>query len=695
MGIQVHQIQFCWNPANPSGSAISIRKNAEIELPNPEWTQGRNFTFNDSRAAYAINPIKGKKVFIKASFKTKDPALFNKEVEIRAVQPPMAHQFNPLLSVLVNFLQVVISTQVNVLGEVKARKIKFNVKGESSLEPFELMNHRLVERGVGISPVKWFWQFRTGPGHPWQNLGSTEHQIFSILEMPRGPWSGLPGQEGSQPWTDVLEYACYWARGARTLNGAASLITNAIYNLGPGLLEYNCSTFLPGYVVPVNLRGDAFFNCSAFIHHLKTGRGTRYVICTDCAAIVSTFSNILGCNLWQSKMYTKGVTFFKVNPILAIGSFSWKQPCGVPGFAYHEVAWNNECTPKDEIFDACLALDRDFSPSFYPHIPYLPANQVFGNMGDGLYRDRLAAPSDIIFCKAQPGDRVQRPLSPQQLSFARGLVEGKGFHEDRTGILKKRTSFSEWENQNKLKENLFIFQHKTPDYLLADWELSFSFASEWVPGMPRMAQEMWRPKSKVKKQAIQITKYECASRKEAHESMIRFLTDVHVQIDYEEITDLGDVAYATPSYGAVIFARGNLLMILANADKDRVNLKKLADEIDATLISKGGLVRKSRSAVKRSVPLSIDRNVAAKKGDKIPILLQGTGARVAKKQAKGVFKSQAIPTKLENLRFFSKNDEIIIENQQLLIVPGTKSRDEPAVEVFGKMDGEDFQMDLK
>lgn len=695
MSIQVHQIQFCWNPKDPSSSAIPIRKNAANRLPNPEWSHDRTSPFGNAPVAYAINPTRGHKIFIKVSFKTKDTSLFGKEVEARAIQPPIGYPYNPYLSPYLNYVQVVLTTQVNVLGEVKARTVKFNNKGESAFESFELINHRLAERGIGINQVKWHWQFRSSIGRPWVDIDRSEHKVYSLLELPNGPWSGPSGDDFSLPWTEVLDQACTWAKGARTLSQAAGRVTNAVFNLGPVLLEYNCATFFPGYVLPVNLQGDAFFNCTAFLEHLQTGRGTRYVICTDCAAIVTTFSNILGCNLWQSKMYTKGVTFFKVNPVLAIGNFQWDLPCGTPGFAYHEVAWNNECTADDEIFDACLALDRDLSPSFYPHIPLLPANLKFGEAGDGLYRDRLPQPSDVVFCNAQPGDRVRRPLSPNQLVTIRSRSLVERFGEDRARMLKKETGFSLWADRNKLKENLFVFMHKTPEYLLEEWDLSYSFSADWAPGMPRMSQELWRHKSKIKSQAIQISKYECASRKDAHELIIRLLTEAHIPVDYEAVEDVGDAAYATSTYHAVVFARGNLVLVLANADRDQLNLKKLAVDIDQSLFSKNEITTRGVKAFSNQpIPIDLDKRRTTKKAGKIQIVLKDREASKGKTRSRGIANIQEVKSDLKDLRFFSKNCEIIIEDQKLVLIPKSKNESQTTVQVYGKVDQEEFQTEL-
>ena len=92
-----------------------------------------------------------------------------------------------------------------------------------------------------------------------------------------------------------------------------------------------------------------------------------YVNCSDCATFTSTFSNVLGCDLWQSRMGPP-VGQFALNDMLAIGSNVWQTACqGIDGwsgsFSYHEVAWKGACLADDHIFDACLQVDGDADPT--------------------------------------------------------------------------------------------------------------------------------------------------------------------------------------------------------------------------------------------------------------------------------------------------------------------------------------------
>jgi hypothetical protein len=233
--------------------------------------------------------------------------------------------------------------------------------------------------------------------------------VYTVLDVPTAPWVQSIDTANTQlPWADVLDFACAWARGATDADEAAALITQSVYDLGPEVLAYDC----PGggithYTIPIL----DYFNCSEFIDRLRGGVGNGYYLnCTDCAAIVSTFANAVGCDLWQSTMGARGFPFFGTNPFLAIGSGRWERACGWGAFDYHEVAWKNGCAADDAVFDACVKLDAGSDPLLPPFIGVVPVNARFGRPGDGLYRDRLAAPSGRFDCEPQPHTRQRRPV---------------------------------------------------------------------------------------------------------------------------------------------------------------------------------------------------------------------------------------------------------------------------------------------
>ncbi len=403
--IRVDTVAFNHNPMTAIGNGVNIRKNATAWVTVPEWRRGFCVNPEDSPAAYAIAQNQGNAVTIIASLSSTDPEVTQAEVRARdnvVFPPPPAGCLGWLIAILQAIFRVLFG---NVLGEVAARSVSF-ANGTSGPVTFNLTGVKLASAGIGVHTTEWRWQYRLPRKKAWQDIQITRHRIYTVLDVPTLPWQQQPyGQANVQlPWTDVLDYACRWALGATTFDAAAAGVTGNIYNLGPQVITYDC----PNGGSPYYSLGN--FDCTAFVDRLKGGVGNGiYVNCSDCATLTSSFSNILGCDLWQSRMGYG----FALNEILAIGSNIWQTPCkGIDGwmgsFSYHEVAWKGGSTANDNVFDACLQVDGDADPTSPPHAPLLPTNLRFGNPGDLEYRDRLATPTGRATCNPQPQTRTRR-----------------------------------------------------------------------------------------------------------------------------------------------------------------------------------------------------------------------------------------------------------------------------------------------
>ncbi len=196
----------------------------------------------------------------------------------------------------------------------------------------------------------------------------------------------------------VLEIACGWASGSNNADDAARLITERYNGCG---VSYD-----------TNLGADAYgyttFNLTEMIELLNGGPGLgSKVNCTDSANTVSTLANVVGCDLWQSQMWSS----FAMNPVMSIGYNSWDVPFGF-GFRYHEVAWKGACTQNDNLFDGCLKVDGDADPGQPPHTPLLPTNMLFGDCSAMNYRLRLCpnTAAGCAKCNADPTTRQRRPI---------------------------------------------------------------------------------------------------------------------------------------------------------------------------------------------------------------------------------------------------------------------------------------------
>lgn len=412
--IQIEAIKFNHDATDASHDALNLRRNASQWVHVPEWQRGICVNPEDSPAAYAVARTAGNTVTIQASFSCADPNWTSAEIRAldNVVQPGIVFVKQPtgclawLISVLLPLIRSLVG---NVLGEVAARTVAF-AGGQSGFVSFTLVNTRLDGASVGARTTDWRWQYRRTPSDPWTDIEITRHRIYTLLDLPTAPWQQTPYQQSNTqlPWADVLDYACQWAMGATNAVDAGGGVTRGVNNLGPNVVTYDC----PGGGASWYSAGG--FDCTAFIERLKGGLGNGYYVnCSDCATVVSTFANALGCDLWQSRM---GSGFFHLNPILGIGSNVWEPAChGIDGwsdgFGYHEVAWTGACDSNENVYDACLKVDGDPDPTVGPHSPLLPVNLRFGNPGDMQYRDRLTVPADRANCSPLTYTRTRRTVT--------------------------------------------------------------------------------------------------------------------------------------------------------------------------------------------------------------------------------------------------------------------------------------------
>jgi hypothetical protein len=409
VSVFLEAIKLNHDGAAATSDGLNIRRNKATAVNVPEWVRGVSTNPEDAPAAYSIAETKGNTLTIQARFSTDEQKLKKKGVQIRAVDPTADPPGDPGCSGgcagILKWLGWLIRLLVgNVLGDVKARSVTFDNSGWTAFETFQLEHVRLWDVGVGVHTTTWRWQYREKQNDPWTDFATSEHRIYVLLEVPKAPWQQSPYTSANTqlPWTDVLDRACVWAFGATGRDQAAEKVTASVYGLGPSIVEYDCPNGGSSWY------SSGSFSCTAFLDRLAGGPGLgKYVNCSDCATIVSTFANAVGCDLWQSRMGY----YFGLNPLLAIGSNVWQTACGWGSFSYHEVAWKDGCTANDHVWDGCLQVDGDADPTSAPHTPLLPVNIRFGTPGSMDYLDRLVPPPTRAACQPQPGTRTRRMVT--------------------------------------------------------------------------------------------------------------------------------------------------------------------------------------------------------------------------------------------------------------------------------------------
>jgi hypothetical protein len=455
-----------------------------------------------------------------------------------------------------------------VLGKVREKYVRLDTSHESDFEEFELVNHRLSRAGVGVTTIWWRWQFRISPNDEWTDFAMTTHRIYTLLQVPTCPWQQEPYSESNiqLPWTSVLEHACRWAKSATDDSSAAKRITQRTYELGlrlvtdGGVASYAHSTF----------------NCTDFLELLENGVGSAQTLnCDDTASIVSTFSNAVGCDLWQSGM---GLGF-DTNRIRLIGSTSF----ATTGFARHAVAWRDECKENDELFDAFFQVDVDGKPLSGPEAPFLPTDMRFGQQGEEQYKFCLVHENSI--CLPRPAlERKRRPLGSNGFLGDENTIDA-----DLLDFIKKRYAFEEWQaepNENPTSDATVSLENICQQMVIVrGWEFH-SGRERKDPRFKLIIEALFQPSKQSRQTFFGLTLYQCAPTTNAREFLLQVLSGFQF-LDLQTPSVglfLGQVAFVKSDETAALFVRDKIVTLLRNAGRERVPVLGEARLFDTFLL---------------------------------------------------------------------------------------------------------------
>jgi hypothetical protein len=220
---------------------------------------------------------------------------------------------------------------------------------------------------VGKYDLTLKWHFEAKDTTGWKAIpGATQEapvRIYGVLGNDIG--TAAP----NLPWVAVVEAA------TKKINGATNdpaeirkILVELIYaELALKYDRRNGASFYTSYTSGFT---GARFSLNSF---LKRSAGST-VNCTDCASILSTYSNMVGAPLKYAIIQgAPGTTGFSLNPIMGIGSTTFGSPfdSGRMGFSYHAVTSNDAAKT---INDATLALDGDSDPKVAPQTKLLVQN---------------------------------------------------------------------------------------------------------------------------------------------------------------------------------------------------------------------------------------------------------------------------------------------------------------------------------
>lgn len=558
-GLEVLWIDFDHDLNSCTSDGVTIRRNFRTPLPQFSWDADRDITLEPSFAAYSIASTQGNTIRIKVTVRATTPQMFGRGVSIRAVESD--------------------GNQGNVLGEVDpSDKIVLLKEGKAAVAVFPSLNNvRIGDKGVSKNTVVWQWQYKFEGTDAWIDFDRTEHTVYVTLGEPQKPWTQPPPNnlhyepknDSQLPWIEVLDLACSWANGAKSFGAAATLITEKIYALGKTPVTYHGVKSYIRY----NQIGDytdtsEVFYCTNFLDLLE-GKPTRgpHLNCNDCASIISTFSNILGCDLDQVMLENPDNEGFRLNSSLPMGFNAPNDPELITNFPFHVVAWGGPWQGADAaqgiVFDACVKLDENPADENLDWI--LPANMQFGERAETPlrlgYLHRLVASGDRQKCVPTQAirrglDAPQRPLPPAPMPF---ISIGTRFTV--------RTEVRRLKESTVMKEGQAVRKYAPTGREAPGWKLlnkrgkrAVLWISSQETSVKRLSWYWTQADGKSNEALVEITTVECQSSEEAHEVLLQLLREPQAPLVPLRVRDRpGDISFTVSSKSTVLFRRANLV----------------------------------------------------------------------------------------------------------------------------------------
>ena len=337
--ILLTHIKFDHAPGSVS-DGTNIRKNFLTDISVPEWVTGGQ----NEAAAYIINTTKT----IQARFIVQPSSI--QSAKIRAVSIDNTGSLDDVQERTVNFTN----------GISDPEYIEFNILGEGQ---------KSVQK---TTTDRWQWRVSdlNGGNSPEVNINiSGPHIIYEVFAEPEAPME--------EPWTEVLDYACTWAKDKKTPSSVVESLVTSI-NSDSTLIYDGMQHYTSGYVD---------FNLTQLLNDIKTAKESDETIqvevdCRDGANWFHVLSSSLGI-FAQYKVIdrTTDPYFFIYNWILPLGK-DWT----TGAWNFHQIGWWNSM-----VADPVLKLDNDDDPTTSPHIPKL----VVGDVTQSQYIDKLTETPDV------------------------------------------------------------------------------------------------------------------------------------------------------------------------------------------------------------------------------------------------------------------------------------------------------------
>jgi hypothetical protein len=148
---------------------------------------------------------------------------------------------------------------------------------------------------------------------------------------------------------------------------------------------------------------------------------------------------------------------------------------------------------------------------------------------------------------------------------------------------RRRHGFEDWRGARASDGELFVW-----GFFFGGQELpgrrALRIDTVDAPGWPPAVQSLWGVEKDEsapgEEPLVRIDVYECTSRAEAHELVVRLLAEFQSPLIERRRNGLGDVAFGMPGDRSLVLARANAAVIVRNAGTEIQAVEPVADEID-------------------------------------------------------------------------------------------------------------------
>lgn len=151
--------------------------------------------------------------------------------------------------------------------------------------------------------------------------------------------------------------------------------------------------------------------------------------------------------------------------------------------------------------------------------------------------------------------------------------------------LKRRYHFADWQGINTLPLHLLLWRYRLRGTELPGWQVRSARLLALSQAV-RLQPTLWQRPFAGRSDPLRVDAYEYSWRDAAHEGLLRLLGEF-TRPDLSRIVDaeLGDIGFASPDARAVLFARANLVFLLAAPGAALPTTLPLARSLDLDLIT--------------------------------------------------------------------------------------------------------------